>query len=299
MTGADGHLRRTLLTAGIDDERAARRESAAVRQIGEIGRRAGNGLEPCALDEGAVGAALQETDGVGMPRRPDDVADAAFLDDPPRIHDEDAVGDLDGGAEIVRHEDHRQAEVALQFAQQEEDLDLHGGVEGGGRLVGQQHLRPAGERQGDHGPLAHAARHLVRVRVEPALRGGDAHPLQQRQRPGARVSPADPFVPQDGFRDLVAEGIDRIEGEQRLLEDHRHDGAAEIRQLAAAHRQHVAAGDGDAALDRGPVLRMQAEERAQGDALAGARLADQGDDLARSHVEIDAVDGAHRRRARR
>ena len=119
---------------------------------------------------------------------------------------------------------------------------------------------------------------------------------EQRQRPGARVSPADPFVPQDGFRDLVAEGVDRIEGEQRLLEDHRHDGAAEIRQLAAAHRQHIAAGDGNAALDPGPVLRMQAEERAQGDALAGARLADQGDDLARSHVEIDAVDGAHRLR---
>ena len=42
------------------------------------------------------------------------------------------------------------SEVALQAADQVEDLRLNGHVEGGGRLVGDQHLRPAGERPCDH-----------------------------------------------------------------------------------------------------------------------------------------------------
>jgi hypothetical protein len=37
------------------------------------------------------------------------------------------------------------------------DLRLDGDVERGGRLVGDQHFRIAGERHGDHGALAHAA----------------------------------------------------------------------------------------------------------------------------------------------
>ncbi len=80
--------------------------------------------------------ALQESDGVGMAWAADEIARRAFLDDPPGIHDEDAVRDLDCGAEIVGHEDDRLAEVALQLAQEEQDLDLHGGVERRRRLVG-------------------------------------------------------------------------------------------------------------------------------------------------------------------
>jgi hypothetical protein len=68
-------------------------------------------------------------------RRPDDLADAAFLHDAAGIHDEDAVGDLDGSPEIVGDEDDRQAEVALQLAQEEQNLDLHRGVKGRGRLI--------------------------------------------------------------------------------------------------------------------------------------------------------------------
>ena len=70
--------------------------------------------------------------------------------------------------------------LALLLLEQVEDLRLHGDVERGGRLVGEQQLRAARERDGDHHALAHAAGQLVRVLVEAPLGLGDADRLQQR-----------------------------------------------------------------------------------------------------------------------
>ena len=75
-----------------------------------------------------------------MRRIGDDLAQRAALDDASAIHHRDPVADFDRHPDVVGDEDHRHAEFALQFAQQQQDLDLHGGVERGGRLVRQQHL---------------------------------------------------------------------------------------------------------------------------------------------------------------
>ena len=61
--------------------------------------------------------------------------------------------------------------------QELEDLGLHHHVERGRRLVGEQHLRAAGERHRDRRPLAHAARELVRVAV--GARARDPDQLEQ------------------------------------------------------------------------------------------------------------------------
>ena len=113
----------------------------------------------------------------------------ALLHDLAGIHHRDAVADLDGDPDVVGDEDDGHAELALQLAQQQQDLDLHGGIERGGRLVRQQDLGPAGERQRDHRALAHAAGHLVRIGIEPAFCGGNAHDLEhfQRARPALRI----------------------------------------------------------------------------------------------------------------
>ncbi len=110
----------------------------------------------------------------------------AALDDAAGIHDRDAVGDLGSDAEIVRHEDHAHAQLALQPPQQDQHLHLHGRVERRRRLVGEQQARLARQRHRDHRALPQAARQFVRVGVEPALRGRDAHEVEQLQRPGAR-----------------------------------------------------------------------------------------------------------------
>src|SRR5215470_3314730 len=56
--------------------------------------------------------------------RREHTAQYALFDDLARIHHRDAVTDFDGDADIVRDEDDRHAEFALQFAEQQQDLDL-------------------------------------------------------------------------------------------------------------------------------------------------------------------------------
>ena len=79
--------------------------------------------------------------------------------------------------------------LRLQVEDQVEDLRLDGDVERGGRLVGDQHFRIAGERHGDHGALAHAAGQLVRIFLGALLRLGDARQPQHLDRlvPGLRA----------------------------------------------------------------------------------------------------------------
>ena len=60
---------------------------------------------------------------------------------------------------------------------------LRGDVEAGGRLVGDQQLRPAGERQRDDHALAHAAGELEGIGVVALLRPRDAHLLEDGDRP--------------------------------------------------------------------------------------------------------------------
>ena len=75
---------------------------------------------------------------------------------------------------------------SLQPQQQLQDLVLDGDVERRGRLVGQQQLRPAGQRDRDHRALPHAAGELVRIVVEPPLRVRDADLVQQLDRRAPR-----------------------------------------------------------------------------------------------------------------
>ena len=85
------------------------------------------------------------------------------LDDPAGVHDGDVVGHLGHHAEVVGDDHDRGVELALQPLDQLEDLRLHGHVERGRGLVGDQQLRVVGQRHGDHRALAHAAGELVRV----------------------------------------------------------------------------------------------------------------------------------------
>lgn len=148
------------------------------------------------------------------------------------------------------------AEFALQFAQQQQDLDLHSGIERGGRLVREQNFWPAGERKRNHRALAHAAGHFVRIDVQPPFCRRDPHDLEHLQSPRAPLCIRLAFVAHDAFGDLRADGVDRIERQCRLLEDHRHRLAAERRQLLVVHREHVTTHDVDLTCDLRALLRQ-------------------------------------------
>ena len=93
-----------------------------------------------------------------------------------------------------------------------------------------------------------------------------------------------------GLGDLRADWDHRVEGAERVLKDHRDGAAAQPAHGAARQAQKLAPAEADRARDarRG---RQQAQNRLQRDALARAALADDAQDLARIHVEVDA---AHR-----
>ena len=72
---------------------------------------------------------------------------------------------------------------SLQFLQQVEVLRLDRHVEVGGRLVGDDQLRAAGERDRADDALAHAARHLVRILAHALAGEGMRTASQQFARP--------------------------------------------------------------------------------------------------------------------
>ena len=115
------------------------------------------------------GSAASSALGVGMLRRLEDVGDVVLLDDLAVLHHADPVGDLAHDVEVVGDEQHGHAEAALQILQKLEDLRLHGDVERGGRLVGDQQVRLVGERHRDHHALALAAGQLVRIAFQPRV----------------------------------------------------------------------------------------------------------------------------------
>ena len=117
----------------------------------------------------------------------------AFSTMPAAVHHGDLVGVPGDDAEVVGDEDHRHVALAALLVDEVEDLRLHGDVERRGRLVGEQQRRAAGQGDGDHHPLAHAAGQLVRVLVEASCRLGDLHvaeqPLGGLRRASSRFMP--------------------------------------------------------------------------------------------------------------
>jgi hypothetical protein len=112
-------------------------------------------------------------------RRGKQFVGGAFFHHLTRVHHGDAAGHFGDDAHIVRNQDQRHAAFPLQSAQQIQNLGLDRHVERGGRLIGDEQARIAGDRHGDHHALIHAARQLMRKILEPARGGGNAHLLQQ------------------------------------------------------------------------------------------------------------------------
>ena len=186
MAAADRAQLRRLDAAARDRVGAARREGAAFDRLaqrrhdaGDFGEAALAVLRAQARDRGHQAAR------VGMRRAVEQLGGRGLLDLAARIHHDHAAAGLGHDAEIVRDQDHGGAGALLQLQHQVEDLRLDGHVERGGRLVGDQQRRIAGERGRDHHALAHAAGELVRIVVEPALGVGNLD--QPQHLDGARA----------------------------------------------------------------------------------------------------------------
>ena len=223
---------------------------------------------------------------------------ACPLDDPSGIHHRNTVGDLNRDPDVVGDEDHRHAEFALQLAQQQQDLDLHGGVERRGRLVGEQEFRLAGQRQRDHRALPHPAGHLVRIGVEPAPGRGDPHQFQHLERARHRVAHGSCLGgasrSRRSGRRWCRPGRTRASAPGRSSRRSRRETPTAPHHQARARRGRR---PGSRRRDLRPLRRQDPQQRAQRDALARAGLAEEAEHFALASESRHR--SPHRRSARR
>ena len=163
--------------------------------------------------------------------------------------------------------------LARRLFQHLQDLRLDRDVQRGGRLVGDQQLRLVGHRHGDHHPLPHAARELVRVLLHALARLRDRDQVEQIDRARHRGLAREVAVDADRLDDLLADPQHGIERGQRVLEDHADACAADRLQRLRRHAQELLAAEARRAGDRGRP-RQQAQDAEHADALAGAGFAD-------------------------
>jgi hypothetical protein len=196
------------------------------------------------------------------------------LDDPSRVGDHDPVADARRDTEVVRHEQQRRPALPGRRREQVEHPRLHGDIERGRRLVGDDEPRIARERHRDHHTLAQPAGQLVRVAAH--LHVGLRDPGLREQLDQLVV-----FGIAGGLRDLVGDPHRRIQRSHRILEDGRDVAAAAGPALILGGGEHVLAVEPDsAAEDRRRLTRQKAEGGETENALPGPGLADQADDLA-------------------
>nr|GEY81223.1 oligopeptide abc transporter, putative [Tanacetum cinerariifolium] len=258
----EGVHRRTLHAFG-HGEGAAITERTAVRQRRQIGHLTGDGHQILPwLD--LLRQTTEQPSGVRVLRVGHDLRRDALLHHRAGVHHVDPVAELRHQCHVMGDQQDRRTACPRFLAKQQQDLSLHGHVERRGGFVGNQQLRIAGERQGDHYPLAHAAGQLEGIAVHHLLGVGDVHVAQQS----------------DGF------GLGFGLAQALVVNDH----------VLLFGGQHVAAKDAQpAAFHLVRSLRQQAQAEHRGDRLARAGLTDNTDDLTGTDVQrhpIKRLDGA-------
>ena len=191
-------------------------------------------------------------------------------------------------------------EFGLQVADQVEDLRLNGHVESGGRFVGDEQIGIARQGHGDHGPLPHPARELVRVGVDAAVWLWDSHPAEQVDGVLARHLLVHRIVDSVRLDDLVTHCVVGVHRRERVLKDHGHPLSAQAADVLRTLAQQLIPVEIDltAQLGAGPLLLrsrpgMQAHDRQAGDALARPGLAHNAERPAAVDGETQPVDRLH------
>src|SRR5436305_10300682 len=225
-----------------------------------------------------------------MQRSRGDARGRSAFDDLSRVHDRDAVGELEQEREVVRDEEDGEAEVPLQLLDLLEDLALHDDVERRRRLVEDDELGIEREGHRDDHALAHPAGELVRIRPRAALVHADE--LQQLARAHQRAMLRDALVGLHHVHELVADPHHGVERVHRALEHHGHVPPAELAQLLGALADEVDALEENAAADDARRRSKDLHDRVRDRALAAAGLPGQAEDLAAPDLEVDAVDRA-------
>ena len=236
----------------------------------------------------------EQVAGVFHGRRAQDGVERAGLDQPAVAHHRDAVGDLGDHAHVMGDEQHGGAVIALQVADQGQDLLLRGDVERGGRLVRDQQFRLQHQRHRDHDALALAAGQPVRVGGEDALDLGQPDLLHHRQDAFWRRARASRSVwtrsTSSIWRPTGTTGLSAVIGSWKIIAIVVARNCRSRRSLAV--EQFLADQLDAAAGGHQRALLQQAHHGQRGHRFARAAFADQAQRLAFVHLQRDAVDDA-------
>ena len=154
---------------------ATRIEAAAGRESGHRRHDAGD-LRQAMSAMSRAGA--QQREGcneplsIGMTGCSEHILGSPLLDNSPRIHHADATAHIGNETEIVTDHQNGRSPLGTKIADEVEDFSLNRDVQCCRRFVREQQVRAARQRNGDHDPLAHASRQLMRIILDPPLRAG-------------------------------------------------------------------------------------------------------------------------------
>ena len=268
---------------------APRRERAARRQIQQRRRRSPD-LRQLAARLGARGQRIEQALRIRMTRVAQHRHRRPCLDDPARVHHRDPVGERRHGRQIVTDPDERGADLADEGLHLGQYLRLDRHVERRRRLVGDDQRRAVQERDRDRHALPHAARELVRVRLEPPPGVRQPDDGQHLDAARAQRRGGKPLVRRHREPHLLGDGEHRIQRRRRILEHHREAPAAHPAQLGGIHADQLAILEPDRAADNAAGRIDEPQQREAGDGLARAALADEAQHLARAQRERNAID---------
>ena len=199
-----------------------------------------------------------------MAGRSEHILGGRVLDEAAAVHHQDTFGDSRQERQVVRYPDDAHARLSLQVLDQTDDFSLHGDIEGRSGLVGDEDARLTGERHGNRHTLPHAAGELVWVLAQPQDRIWNTNSHQELPGALAGLGLRDGEMAANHFRNLPADGQNRVEGRERILEDNRDLSAPDGIELRGSQTQQFAPVESRVGRPRVRAIGQQAQERQHG-----------------------------------
>ena len=170
-----------------------------------------------------------------------------------------------------------------------QNLGLNGHVQSGGRLVGNQDVRLAGQGHGDHDPLTHTAGELVGVLLHPFFRLVDVDQPQHFHGPLPGLLFVAARVQQNRFHQLVADGVGGVQGGHGILKNNGDPVAPNLLHAVLADTHQLLPVELYGAGDNFAGFFQNLQDGVGGDGLAGAGFPHNAQHLAPLQLKGHAV----------
>ena len=223
----------------------------------------------------------------------EDTGGYARLADGALFHHHNIIGAVTRHGQIMGNKKDAHGELFAHFIKEIQDDFLHGDIQRGSRLIGDDELWLQCHSGSDEHALLHAAGKLMRVLMITALWIINAHALQQLQStllPGLLI-----VLPVDGHAlfHRGSDGLERIERVIGILRNQPDASATQGAPLLLGEMGDIVAVESNGAGDNRGIVWQQANGGHGGGGLAGAGLAHDGGHFPGVHFELNAADRFH------